>query len=313
MWRRVLPRPRHHSGGFPRESPCTPLLIVPLSVFSSYNLCIRAEPAQSSATAKQASPQATTSVIENYGKLPLSFEPNQGQTDPQVKFLSRGNGYSLFLTPTEAVLALQRPTRAKHDKADLLKSLTSHKSTAAPEPASPASVLTMKLVGGNASAKITGGDQQPGKSNYFIGNDPKKWHTNVSNYSKVEYRDVYPGIDLVYYGNQRQLEHDFIVAPGADAKAITLAFHGARKMSLNRHGDLVLATRHGQVQLKQPLIYQNIAGVKQSVTGRYILKSKNRIGFAIAAYDHASAAGHRPRPQLLHLPWAAVPETLVSA
>src|SRR5947207_7339241 len=83
-------------------------------------------------------------------------------------------------------------------------------------------VLQMKLVGANQAAKVTALDELPGKSNYFIGNDPKKWRTDVPTYGKVKYQGVYPGIDLVYYGNQRQLEYDFVVAPGADRKAITL-------------------------------------------------------------------------------------------
>ena len=186
-----------------------------------------AAPAKSDQTAK-------LRIAGTYGRLPLSFAANQGQTDPQVKFLSRGNGYSLFLTPTEAVLALQKPGRGEDSRPGLppnhatCAAAAPGCASAAPESGSPATVLRMKLVGGNASAKIAGADELPGKSNYFIGNDPSQWRTNVSNYSKVEYRGVYPGVDLIYYGNQRQLEHDFVVAPGADPKRL-LAFKGAAK------------------------------------------------------------------------------------
>jgi hypothetical protein len=240
---------------------------------------------------------ARRSLPPSYGKLPLSFEANQGQTDPQVRFLSRGNGYSLFLTPTEAVLALKKPARGKHAHPGLPPSQTLNQqgetcaiaalgcASAAPESSPPATVLRMKLVGGNASAKIAGADELPGKSNYFIGNDPNKWRTNVSNYSKVEYRDVYPGVDLIYYGNQRQLEHDFVVAPGADSKAITLAFEGARKISLNSGGDLVMDTKEGEVQLKQPRVYQKVNGEEQKVAARYVLKGKGCVGFEVAVYD----------------------------
>jgi hypothetical protein len=143
----------------------------------------------------------------------------------------------------------------------------------------------MKLMGGNPSAKIAGADELPGKSNYLIGNDPSQWRTNVSNYSKVEFRGVYPGVDLIYYGNQGQLEHDFVVAPGTDSKAITLAFEGARKMSLNSRGDLVIGTKEGEVQLKQPRVYQKLNGEDQTVAARYVLKGKGRVGFEVAEYD----------------------------
>ena len=225
----------------------------------------------------------------------MTFEANDGQTDAQVKFLSRGNGYSLFLTPTEAVLALKKPTRENYAHAELPTSqaLNDKRETiargcasATSQSSSPATVLRMKLVGGNATAKITGEDELPGKSNYFIGNDPTKWRINVSNYSKVEYHNVYPGVDLIYYGIQRQLEHDFVVAPGADPKAITLAFEDARKISLNSGGDLVMDTKEGQVQLKQPHIYQKMNGAEHAVGGHYVLNGKDRVAFKIAEYDH---------------------------
>jgi hypothetical protein len=235
---------------------------------------------------------AESQIAKAYGKLPLSFEANQGQTDPQVKFLSRGNRYSLFLTSTEAVLALQKPARGKHIHPGLPPSQTwpapqptSTVAIAAPESSSPADVLRMKIVGSNTSAKIAGADELPGKSNYFIGDDPNKWRTNVSNYSKVKYHDVYPGIDLIYYGNQGQLEHDFVVAPGTDSKVILLAFRGARKMSLNSDGDLVLGTKDGEVQLKKPHVYQKLNGEEQTVAARYVMKRKDRVGFEVAEYD----------------------------
>ncbi|MDQ3012188.1 MAG: hypothetical protein M3X11_15945 [Acidobacteriota bacterium] len=142
-------------------------------------------------------------VEENYGKLPLSFEANKGQTDARVKFLSRGQGYSFFLTPNEAVMTLNR-AEAKEQGA------RTKKETSAP--------LRMKLVGANEQPRISGLDEQAGKSNYFLGNDARQWKTDVPNYSKVKYEGVYPGVDLVYYGNQQQLEYDFIIAPGADPK-----------------------------------------------------------------------------------------------
>jgi hypothetical protein len=151
-------------------------------------------------------------VSETYGKLPLSFEVNQGQADPQVKFLSRGHGYSLFLTPAEAVLTLRNDERRMMN--DELKTPNSSFSIHH----SSFTTVRMKLIGANPQPPVAGLEELPGKVNYFIGNDPTKWRTNVPTYTKVKYEDVYPGVDLVYYGNQRQLEYDFVVAPGADPK-----------------------------------------------------------------------------------------------
>jgi hypothetical protein len=178
-------------------------------------------------------PQAANPrMVRSYGKLPLRFEANDGQRDTQVKFISRGNGYSLFLTSTEALLRLQR-SRAAKGPAGTRTSSTNPPS--APSSKSRA-VLKMKLVGADPSSQPTGRDKLHGKSNYFIGNDPAKWRTNVPNYAKVKYAGVYPGIDLVYYGNQRQLEFDFVVAPGADPRAIRLAIDGAEKRRVAKSG-----------------------------------------------------------------------------
>lgn len=201
-----------------------------------------------------------THMVQSYGRFPLSFEANQGQTDEQVKFLSRGNGYSLFLTPNEAVLALKKAEGA-----------------ITPTPPSPlegegkgeGAVLRMKLVGANPTPQIAGSDELPGKSNYFIGKDPLKWRTNVPTYTKVEYKDVYPGVDLVYYGNQRQLEYDFIVAPGEDPNKIIFGFDGADRIEIDDQGDLVLQANGTEVRMKKPTIYQEIEGKRIEVAGRF--------------------------------------------
>jgi len=211
------------------------------------------------ASADKAKPALRVRAIESYGKRPLSFEANQGQTDGPVKFLSRGSGYSLFLTGDEAVLALRRksgvgseksaapgfgsallspPAFRESDGISLPAALLStdiepkdspalHGEARIPEPESAAPVvLHMKFVGANARAEVTGLEELTGKSNYFIGNDPTKWRTNVPNYAKVKYADVYPGVDVVYYGNQGQLEYDFVVQPRADPRQIALDLGG---------------------------------------------------------------------------------------
>ena len=180
-----------------------------------YGLKTSEAPILSAPTADQ---HARLSANEAYGKLPLSFEINEGQTDGRVKFLSRGAGYKLFLTSTEAVLSLERGRRTG-ETGHGGKRLGSVRND----------VLRMKLVGANAAPKIEGSDELPGKSNYFIGNNPKNWRMDVSNFGRVRYRGIYPGVDVVYYGNQRQLENDFVVGPGVDPKVIKLTFDGDRK------------------------------------------------------------------------------------
>ncbi len=208
-----------------------------------------------------------------YGKLPLSFEANQGQSDELVKFLARGQGYSLFLTPTEAVLSLRAPAQHKRSAAER------------DQPAQRDTVVRMRLVGANTQPEVTGLDPLPGKSNYFIGDDPARWQRDVPSYARVKYADVYPGIDLVYYGNQRQLEYDILVAPNADPGRIALAFEGVQKVSLDTEGNLVLQTSHGDIAQRKPVIYQYIGGKRQPVDGRYVLRAQRRVGFQVARYD----------------------------
>jgi uncharacterized protein (TIGR03437 family) len=196
--------------------------------------------------------------------LPLSFEANQGQTDPAVKFFSRGDGYALFLTPDSAVFKL-RPARGT---------------------SSPA-VVRMKLAGANSGAKISGAQTLPGTVNYFMGNDPTQWTKGVSTFGRVNYQQAYQGIDLAYYGTQRQLEYDFIVAPGADPKQIALEFSGARPM-LDADGDLVLKLDGAPLTFRKPVVYQTVAGKKKMIAGNYKL-SGDRVQFALGKYDHNRA------------------------
>jgi hypothetical protein len=193
---------------------------------------------------------------EAYGKLPLSFEANQGQARAEVKFLSHGGGYALFLTASEAVLAMKK------------------------------GVLRMRLLGSNSSVQATALEKLPGTVNYFIGNDPKKWRTNVPTYGKVEYRNIYPGVDLVYYGNQQQLEYDLVVGPGVDAGVARLGIGGANRIELDHLGDLELRTSAGTVRLRKPVAYQRTANGNRPVEARYARRGADEIAFEIGAYDH---------------------------
>lgn len=200
-------------------------------------------------------------------KLPIMFEPNRGQSNSPVKFLAQGAGYSLLLDAEGAVLASQ----PAHD--------SSH-------PGSGLALLRMKLAGANRSALVSGEEQLPGKSNYFIGSDPAKWHRDIPQFARVRYQKVYPGIDLVFYGHQGQLEYDFQVAPGADPARPELEFDGSTKLELEG-GDLVLHGEGDSVRLHAPHVYQLLGSRDQSVEGHFALRAANRVGFEVGGYDHS--------------------------
>ena len=218
-----------------------------------------------------------------YAALPMSFEANAGQSDPRVKFLAHAPGYSLFLTDQEAVLSLPEslPTRKPLRAGDPLH----HPKT--PPRQNAAHPLRVRFLGGNADAVVAGSDELAAKSNYFIGNDPKQWHTNVANYSAVKYSGIYPGVDAVFHGDNRKLEFDFNVAPGADPHSIALEVDGARRMRLNRPGDVVLSMGKAQeLVMNKPHIYQQLPEGRREITGNFVLGARNRIAFKLGPYDH---------------------------
>ncbi|MCW5961929.1 MAG: carboxypeptidase regulatory-like domain-containing protein [Pyrinomonadaceae bacterium] len=214
-------------------------------------------------------------IAENYGKLPLHFEPNLGQTDEQVKFTTRGKGYSLFLTENEAVLALEQKSENKR------------------------AVVKMQVEGANDSPESIGLDETAGRSNYFIGNDPDKWQTNVPNYEKVKYSGVYEGIDLVYYGNNQKLEYDFVVAPNADPNQIKLKFNGVKDAKIDeKTGDLLFETEVGEIRQHKPFSYQMIDGEQKEIASLYQVQSAKSkvpssdenefiVSFNLANYDRS--------------------------
>ena len=220
-------------------------------------------------------------IAAQYGDLPLAFEVNQGQSDARVRFLARGPGYSLFLTPTQAVLAFRpaghhadatpAPRRGGMADADVEQIETD--------------VVSLALAGANQNPVVAGLDPQPGKSHYLLGNDPARWHRNVDHYAKVKYSQVYPGVDVVYYGNQRQLEYDFVIAPGIDPRQIRLGLSGVQGMQVDEHGNLVIKTGHGDLLQHKPIVYQDVDGVRQRIDGRYALLDKRHVGFDIGRYD----------------------------
>lgn len=207
-----------------------------------------------------------------YGNLPLTFEANQGQADSSIQFLSHGEGYTLSLRPGEVTLALT-PSGKSHTPDQNIK----EKST----------LVRMQLIGANPSALSAAELPQITRTNYFLGSDPTQWHTDIPNYRQVRYHSVYPGIDLLYYGNHRQLEHDFIVAANANPARIAFSLSGIQAMQIDDvSGDLLLNTSSGQLRLHKPVSYQETNGHRTPVSTSYRLLPDRRISFNLGSYDH---------------------------
>ncbi len=228
-------------------------------------------------TAAQQSAQPAPQAVRNYGHLPLTFEANQGQAAGQVKFLSRGHGYTTFLTAGAMVLNL-RASRVES---------TSNKngSQAASSQSSTRATLQFRLIGANSNPRVVGEDPQSGRVNYFIGKDPSKWYTNVPTYGKIRYKNVYPGIDLIFYGNHQQLEYDFAVAPKADPRQIQFQINGASQISLDEQGNLVLDVNGAKLHFQSPVVYQESNGQRVPVVGGYAMKDESHIGFQVSNFD----------------------------
>ncbi len=214
--------------------------------------------------------QASAGVVQQMpDALPLNFELNQGQTHHRVKFLARSDGYVLFLTATEAVMALDNPAAHRKDQKE--------------KPSR--SIVRMKLRGANPAPEIEGLDPLATRSNYFTGSDPTAWRTDIPNYARVRYAQVYPGIDMVYYGNQRGLEYDFVVAPGSNPEIIQIDFGGIQDFEINPMGELLLHTPQGDLRQSKPFAYQEVNGVKEEVPVSYIPLGSGRVGFQLGAFD----------------------------
>jgi len=235
-------------------------------------------------------PGSSPRLNTSFGVRPLAFEPNVGQTDAEVKFLARGKGYQLFLTQREAVMVLPPP---KADETPTGNSTALFESS--PENSS-SHVLRMRLIGAKAAPTVRGEEELRGKVNYFIGNDPARWRTNVPTFDRVRSAEVYPGIDLVYYGNEGQLEYDFVLAPGANPNQIAMEFEGAERLELGAQGDLIAWVAGRAVSWRKPVVYQEFDGQRIEIAGDYRLndasltyqaQAPHRIGFELAAYDHS--------------------------
>jgi hypothetical protein len=257
-------------------------------------------------------PLPGTTVVapdQRYGVQPLSFERNEGQFEATAQFLVRGTGYHLFLTGSEAVMVLFDPLKSPVGRGSRraqtpwwgespgeFESSSGIGGSLTPpaEGSRPRAVLRVRFVGANPSPAFRAEGEFPGKVNYFIGNNPSRWRTNIPTYARVRLEEVYPGIDLAYYGNLHELEYDLVVAPSANPSAVKLAFEGADNIEVDQTGELILYLSGRQVRLHRPRVYQELQGARKEIAAQYRLKwpTENpapgelpQVAFAVAAYD----------------------------
>jgi hypothetical protein len=229
--------------------------------------------------------------------FPLAFEANRGQTDPQVKYMARGNGYSVFLTAHDTIIALHASAPAQATRVTRSQGVGGTARPTAQAAAAPAAApaagkertaaIQVHLVGGNPQSQIVADNQLPGRSNYFIGNDPSQWHANVAQYARISYQEAYPGVAMAFHGVQKQLEFDFIVAPGAIPGAIRLGVTGANRIATDLSGNLILASSAGDVLLHKPVAYQQKDGARQPVDARFVVQARNQVSFELGGYDRS--------------------------
>ncbi len=251
-------------------------------------------------------PTAGTSAktaFTSYGKIPLSFEPNQGQAAEPIRYLSRNNNQCVYLKSDEVILALSIPESSggKGPKTfQLVHGFFPARTGPEDKPASSGfasrsleawTQLRMKFAGANPNVEIYGEQKLSRKSNYLIGADPRTWRENIPNYSRVHYSNLYPGVDLVFYGNRQLLEYDLVVKPGADLRQVRLSLNlvldgsGPRLRIEPQTGDLVFQTPGGEIRQKRPQAYQEVNGKKEGIACRYALDRNGQLGFDVDKYD----------------------------
>jgi hypothetical protein len=204
---------------------------------------------------------AAVHTSPSYGKIPLSFEPNRGQAESTALYLARGNGYLVSLESSGSRILLRKGSKSAQ--------------------------ISSRLVGGSGSSQLEALDRLPGQSNYFHGQDRSKWVTDIPTFARVRAAGVYPGIDLIYYGNQSGLEYDFVVSPGADPRAIRMRFDGVTSLRIDKQGNLVLSTPAGDIIEQKPVIYQTASGERQSVEGHFAVRGRRTVSFELASYDRS--------------------------
>ncbi|MBI4529856.1 MAG: SBBP repeat-containing protein, partial [Deltaproteobacteria bacterium] len=246
------------------------------------------------ATCALSSAIVESSVKKRFGvhsmeRVPLHFEANRGQLDSNVRFIARGPGYRFFFTDREIVFVFFESDKTTRNFPSRLQSEHAKRS-------GKVRAVRMKFIDANPAPEVTGTDITEGKTNYFVGRDPEKWRTGIPTFRKIRYKDVYPGIDLVFYGNQRRLEYDVVIAPGGDPDRIKIALEGAEKVEIDPDGNLVIQSSGRTITQTAPLTYQLKDNLREQISARYILQKNERlkaeakaakyeVGFQVGSYD----------------------------
>lgn len=267
------------------------VLAVPLLVFFVISLVDADSPSAGKVTepypfTERISPAAKPNL--SFASLPLHFESNEGQFDPSVRFMARGQGTTFYLRKSDLMISV-RPSGVA----------VSSTNSAVQSSVKQESLLRFSFVDANPLPAVKAVGELPGKANYFLGNDPSRWRTNVHTFARVVYQEVYHGIDMAFYGNRSELEYDFIVKPGADPSVISLSVEGAEKIEINRQGDLVIHTMAGDLIQRKPLVYQMDEGKRREVAGDYVMihepeadsngRQTYQVALALGVYDKSLA------------------------
>ena len=234
--------------------------------------------ANSVETVSQSPPNKT---LQRFDAIPLHFEENRGQLDERVSYVARGLGYQLMLTPEERVMMIYQPT----DESPSFKSGIPSKAKMPEVPVAYA--VRMHFEGANENITLESEGELESKVNYLRGRDREKWVRNVSTFEKVRYKNLYDGIDVVYYGNQRQVQYDFIVSPGASFEKIRMKFDGVNELKVNQSGDLILGLPDGDLIQRRPFIYQVIDGSSIQIEGEFRLIDGDTVQFMVKDYDES--------------------------
>ena len=228
-----------------------------------------------------------------YGRLPLYFMANRGQVNDKVLFYEKGPGHATFFTRKSIVMSLRgadgKINRTGHEAARA-RALPG-KSPAGSAAGVRSSFLEVRMLGMNKDVRIAPAEAQSGKVNYFIGNDPGKWRMNIPTYGAVLYKNAYPGIDVKFYGNNRQLEYDIIVKPGADPSRVRFRYSGAKDVHVTAGGDLAIELAGGRLAFKKPLIYQELDGRRVLRQGKFAVRRDKREMTVLNASDKTGPAG----------------------
>jgi hypothetical protein len=196
--------------------------------------------------------------------LPISFEENHGQVDSNVRYLAHAGKSAIYFTPNEAVLALYSRDSKK-------------------QPA--LSALRMRWIGANEHSEMVAERPLPGRINYLIGRDPARWHTGLPTYGQVRYRDLFPGVDAVFFGKDGEIEYDLVLRPGTDPEKISFGLEGVQSMKLAGNGDLVLQLANGEVRHRRPMVYQENDGARRWLSAHYVIHNNKTIGYEIAGVN----------------------------